>query len=205
VRNWPHRAIQGYHDAVEYGHVLADDEKRELLRIARATLKEHAFSGRIPPGKPHRESLCALAGVFVSLHEGEELRGCIGTIEAEKPLYRIVQEMAVAAASRDPRFKPVAEDELEHLIIEISVLGSARIVRGPDAVHVGADGLCIELGDRRGLLLPQVAVHAGWDAATFLARTSHKAGLEPEAWRDPEARITAFAAQVFSDATHPRR
>lgn len=205
MRNWPRRAIRGYHDAVEYGHVLADDEKRELLRIARATLKEHAFSGRIPPGKPHRESLCAPAGVFVSLHHGDQLRGCIGTIEAEKPLYRIVQEMAVAAASRDPRFKPVLEDEIEDLTIEISVLGAARTVREPDHLQVGADGLCIELGDRRGLLLPQVAVHAGWDAATFLARTCHKAGLDPEAWRDPDARITAFVAQVFSDTTHPKR
>lgn len=190
---------------VEYGHVLADDEKRELLRIARATLKEHVFSGRIPPGKPHRESLCAPAGVFVSLHEGNELRGCIGTIEAEKPLYRVVQEMAVAAASRDPRFPPVAEDEIEDLTIEISVLGSARTVRGPDDLHLGDDGLCLDLGDRRGLLLPQVAVHAGWDAATFVAKTCHKAGLAVDAWRDPAAKLTAFTAQVFSDTTHPKR
>jgi AmmeMemoRadiSam system protein A len=190
---------------VEYAHVLADDEKRELLRIARATLKEHAFSGRIPPGKPHRESLCAPAGVFVSLHEGTELRGCIGTIEADKPLYRIVQEMAVAAASRDPRFAPVSEDEIEDITVEISVLGAARTVRGPGDLAVGTDGLCIDLGDRRGLLLPQVAVHAGWDALTFLTKTCHKAGLPLDAWRDPEARITAFSAQVFSDTTHPKR
>jgi uncharacterized protein len=190
---------------VEYPHVLADDEKRELLRIARATLREHAFSGRIPPGKPHRESLCAPAGVFVSLHEGHELRGCIGTIEAEKPLYRIVQEMAVAAASRDPRFSPVGEDEIEDITVEISVLGAARQVRGPDELRIGDDGLCIDLGDRRGLLLPQVAIHAGWDAITFITKTCHKAGLPLDAWRDPAARLMAFTAQVFSDTTHPKR
>lgn len=190
---------------MEYAHVLADDEKRELLRIARATLREHAFSGRIPPGKPHRESLCAPAGVFVSLHEGTELRGCIGTVEAEKPLYRIVQEMAVAAASRDPRFSPVGEDEIEDIIVEISVLGAARPVRGPDDVRIGDDGLCIDLGDRRGLLLPQVATHAGWDAPTFLAKTCHKAGLPIDAWRDPAAKVIAFSAQVFSDTTHPKQ
>jgi AmmeMemoRadiSam system protein A len=189
---------------VEYAHDLADDEKRELLRIARATLKEHAYSGRIPPGKPHRESLCAVAGVFVSLHAGEELRGCIGTIDAEKPLYRAIQEMAVAAATRDPRFPPVVEEELEDLTIEISVLGHARAVREPEQIVIGDDGLWIELGDRRGLLLPQVAGHAGWDAATFLARTCHKAGLPVDAWRDPATTITAFRAQVFSDSTHPR-
>ncbi len=189
---------------VEYPHVLADDEKRELLRIARATLKEHSFSGRIPPGKPHRDSLCALAGVFVSLHEGEELRGCIGTIEAEKPLYRVIQEMAVAAATRDPRFPPVEEDELEDLVIEISVLGRSRTVTRPEALVIGEDGLWIELGDRRGLLLPQVAKQAGWDGATFLAKTCHKAGLPLDAWRDPGAKVVAFHAQVFSDTTHPK-
>ncbi len=190
---------------VEYDHILADDEKRELLRIARATLKEHAFSGRIPPGKPHRESLCALAGVFVSLHEGEHLRGCIGTIEADKPLYRIIQEMAVAAANRDPRFPPVEEDELEGLTIEISVLGRTRIVRAPGDIVVGTDGLWIVEGDRRGLLLPQVAAQAGWDAATFLAKTCHKAELPLDAWQHAAAKVTAFQAQVFSDTTHPKR
>ena len=191
--------------AVGYPYVLADDEKRERLRIARATLREHGYSGRIPPGKPHREALCAPAGVFVSLHEGETLRGCIGTIEAEKPLYRIIQEMAVAAATRDPRFAPVEEGELDDLTIEISVLGVRREVRGPDEIVIGVDGLWISHGERRGLLLPQVAVQASWDAVTFLTRTCHKAGLPPEAWRDPEATVTAFQAQVFSDATHPRR
>jgi len=191
--------------AVEYAHTLADDEKRELLRIARATLKEHAYSGRIPPGKPHRESLCAPAGVFVSLHADDELRGCIGTVEASRPLYKAVQEMAVAAASRDPRFPPVTEDELEDIVIEISVLGQARTVRGPDDIVVGVDGLCLDHGARRGLLLPQVATEAGWDAATFLAKTCHKASLPDTAWRDPEAVITAFRAQVFSETTHPKR
>lgn len=194
----------GYDEAVEYGHVLADDEKRELLRIARATLREHTYSGRIPPGKPHRDSLCAPAGVFVTLHEGDELRGCIGTIEAEKPLYRIIQEMAVAAATRDPRFPPVAEEELDDLTIEISVLGSARTVTQPDQIVVGDDGLWIDVGDRRGLLLPQVASGAGWDSATFLERTCHKAGLPPDAWKAPDAKVVAFKAQVFSDVTHPK-
>lgn len=186
-----------------YGHQLADDEKRELLRIARATLREHSYSGRIPPGKPHRETLLAPAAVFVSLHADDELRGCIGTTEEEKPLYRAVQEMAVAAASRDPRFPPVAAEELDDLEIEISVLAPPRKVTGPDDVRIGEDGLRIELDGRRGLLLPQVAVEAGWDAATLLARTCDKAGLPPDAWRDPRATVQAFTAQVFSDTTHP--
>ena len=189
---------------VEYAHDLADDEKRELLRIARATLREHSFSGRIPPGKPHREALCAPAGVFVSLYRGADLRGCLGTVEADKPLYRAIQEMAVAAATRDPRFSPVEEDELDGLTIEISVLGGARPVRAPADVTVGDDGLCIEADGRRGLLLPQVAPEDGWDAATLFARTCAKAGLPADAWQRDDAKLIAFRAQVFSDQTHPR-
>jgi AmmeMemoRadiSam system protein A len=188
---------------VTYAHALADDEKRELLRIARATLREHGYSGRIPPGKPHRESLTLPAAVFVSLHRGKALRGCIGGVEATTPIYRAVQEMAIAAATRDPRFGPVEPDELEHLVIEISVLGASRVVRSPADIVIGQDGLRVEVGGQRGLLLPQVAVDAGWDPATFLARTCVKAGLGEDAWQQPDAAVHAFGAQVFSDHTHP--
>ena len=100
-----------------YDHILTDDEKRELLRIARATIKEYLMSGRLPPGAPHRPSLVAPAAVFVSLHqveqEGETLRGCIGTTAEGAPIYRAVQEMAVAAATRDPRCGREAKDLLQ--------------------------------------------------------------------------------------------
>jgi AmmeMemoRadiSam system protein A len=188
---------------VGYAHPLADDEKRELLRIARATLREHSFSGRIPPGKPHRETLLTPAAVFVSLHAVDELRGCIGTTEAEKPLYRAIQEMAVAAATRDPRFPPIAAEELDDILIEISVLGAARRIKGPGELTIGTDGVRVEIDGKRGLLLPQVATSAGWDAATLLAKTCEKAGAGAEAWKQPDASLLAFGAQVFSDTTHP--
>jgi AmmeMemoRadiSam system protein A len=188
---------------VFYAHTLADDEKRELLRIARATLREHGFSGRIPPGKPHRECLVAPAAVFVSLHRGKQLRGCIGSTEADRPLYRAVQEMAIAAATRDPRFPPLEPDELETTEIEISVLGGARKISGPDEIVIGQDGLWVEGQGRRGVLLPQVAPEAGWDGATLLARTCAKAGLPDDAWKDDGVIVHAFGAQVFSDHTHP--
>ncbi len=188
---------------MEYAHRLADDEKRELLRIARATLREQLDTGRIPPGKPHRPSLLAPAAVFVTLHRDGALRGCIGLVEAITPLYRAVQEMAVAAATRDPRFPPLTEEELDSTEVEISVLSHARPVRGPDELTIGVDGLVVEALGRRGLLLPQVAPEAGWDAATLLARTCVKAGLPPDTWKRADARLTAFGAQVFSDHTHP--
>jgi uncharacterized protein len=192
-----------YRRAVTYTHELADDEKRELLRIARATLREHSFSGRIPPGKPHRESLLAPAAVFVSLHRGDALRGCIGTVDEEKPLYRAIQEMAVAAATRDPRFSTVEPDEVDELSIEISVLGAPRVIKSPDDLVIGQDGVRIEADGRRGLLLPRVAAEAGWDAATLLAKTCAKAGLPEDAWRQGGVRVLAFGAQVFNDQTHP--
>ena len=122
-----------------------------------------------------------------SLHRGKALRGCIGAVEASQPIFRAVHE----------------PDELDHLIIEISVLGAPRAVRSPDEIAIGVDGLRVELGPQRGLLLPQVATEAAWDAATFLARTCVKAGLPEDAWREAEAEILAFPAQVFSDTTHP--
>lgn len=190
---------------MEYEHALTDDEKRELLRIARATLREHFDTGRIPPGRPHRPSLLAPAAVFVSLHRDHALRGCIGLVEARTPLYRAVQEMAVAAATRDPRFSPLTDEELDDAELEISVLSHARAVRGPADLTIGKHGLVVEAFGRRGLLLPQVATEAGWDAATLCARTCVKAGLPPDTWQRAEASLTAFEAQVFSDRTHPPR
>jgi AmmeMemoRadiSam system protein A len=187
-----------------YDHVLTDDEKRELLRIARATLREFLASGRIPPGKPHKETLLRPAGAFVTLHKGDDLRGCIGTTVEQAPLYKTIQEMAVAAASRDPRFPPVAEDELPDLTIEISVLGGHREVGALADIQIGVHGLAIEHGGRRGLLLPQVATEHGWDAAAFVAHTCHKAGLPGDVWPGGGARLESFTAQVFDEHTHAR-
>lgn len=186
---------------MSYQHVLSADERKELLRIARATLREFLRSGVIPPGKPHRECLVTPARVFVSLRHKGELRGCIGVATEDKPLYRAVQEMAVAAATRDPRFPPISDAELATLDIEISVLGERRPLDGGSSadVAVGVHGLSIEARGQRGLLLPQVALEAGWDPDTFLARVCAKAGLPEDAWRDPDAVIETFTAQVFQD------
>jgi len=188
-----------------YQFILADDEKRELLRIARATLREYLRSGRIPPGKPHRESMLAEAGAFVSLHsKGGELRGCIGHLGESKPLYKVIQEMAVAAASRDPRFPPLEPEDLDDTEVEISVLGAAEQVRDPSGITIGEHGLLIERDAHRGLLLPQVATEHDLDATGFLEAVCRKAQLPTDAWRSPETTVQRFTAQVFSDQTHPR-
>jgi uncharacterized protein len=182
-----------------YAYVLSDDEKRELLRIARSTLKEWLASGRIPPGAPHKQSLLALAAVFVTLSERDDLRGCIGTTAEAAPIYKTVQEMAVAAASRDPRFQPVRAEELNLMTIEISVLGEKQRVTRPEDVEVGKHGLHIVKANRKGLLLPQVAVEHRWDAATFLDKTCEKAGLPAGDWRSEGAVVEMFLAQVFDE------
>lgn len=184
---------------MSYPHVLAMDEQRELLRIARATLREHARSGKLPPGKPHRDTLLANAAVFVTLHREAELRGCIGTTTADRPIYRAVQEMAIAAATRDPRFAPVSGDEIASIEIEISVLGALRRVAGPGDVQIGRDGVVVEGRGHRGLLLPHVAVESGWDATAFVERTCQKAGLPRDAWKAGDLEISVFPTQVFSE------
>jgi AmmeMemoRadiSam system protein A len=185
---------------VPYTHQLEAREKRELLRIARATLREYFSTGIIPPGAPHRASLLAPAGVFVSLHRNRELRGCIGTFAETTPLYRAVQEMVVSAATRDPRFEPVGEEELEGMDIEISVLsGLTPLTHPPDGIEIGRHGLHVTRGFLRGVLLPQVAVAGGWSAEEFLAQTCKKAGLDPVAWRDAQAQVERFEAQVFTE------
>ncbi len=182
-----------------YEFLLDDHEKRELLRIARATLKEFLLSGRLPPGAPHRQSMLEPAGVFVSLHRGDSLRGCIGTLAEQKPLYKAIQEMAVAAASRDPRFEPLTLDELALVSIEISVLGPLRRMTHPGDIILGRHGLIVSLHARRGLLLPQVAQQHGFSSDEFLAKTCEKAGLPPDAWQGAEAIVEIFDAQVFAE------
>jgi AmmeMemoRadiSam system protein A len=152
----------------------------------------------VPPEDPPAGPLRAAGAAFVTLTRGGRLRGCIGYTEALHPLYRTVQECAVAAATEDPRFPRVKEGELDSLRVEVSVLTPLAPVR-PEDVVVGLHGLVVERGGRKGLLLPQVALEYGWDREAFLARTCEKAGLPPEAWRQEGTRILGFTAQVFGE------
>jgi AmmeMemoRadiSam system protein A len=183
-----------------YTHQLDTHEKKELLRIARATLREHFATGMIPPGAPHRAVLVAPAGAFVTLHHGKELRGCIGTFAETTPLFRAIQEMAISAATRDPRFEPLAQEELGDIDIEVSVLsGLTKLEAPPEGIQVGLHGLHVTKGFLRGVLLPQVAVENSWTPEEFLNQTCKKAGLADIAWKDPKAVVEVFSAQVFAE------
>jgi len=113
-----------------------------------------------------------------------------------------VREMAPAAAFQDPRFKPLQADELPGLEIEISVLSPLRLIKSTDEIEVGKHGLYIVRGMNRGLLLPQVATEYHWDRLTFLEQTCQKAGLPPDAWKDPRTQIYVFRADIFGDHPH---
>ncbi len=178
---------------------LTREQRIRLLRIAREAVFKFVSRSVVPQIDEEDDRLKVEQGVFVSLHIGERLRGCIGTFESDDPLYRTVIEMAVGAATRDPRFSPMRMDEVPKTEIELSVLSPLKTV-APDAVEPGEHGLLISMGRRRGTLLPQVATQHGWSRDEFLSQTCVKAGLEADAWQDPAATIQVFTADVFAES-----
>ncbi|MEE4310609.1 MAG: AmmeMemoRadiSam system protein B [candidate division KSB1 bacterium] len=182
---------------VELG--LNEEDKKTLLKIAREAI-EHGVEYKSPPQlKPKSQILKEKRGAFVTLNKDGMLRGCIGYIVATKPLGETVQEMAAAAAFRDPRFSPVRKEEVGDLEIEISVLTPLKQIRDIQEIEVGVHGLMIEKGGRSGLLLPQVAVDYKWDKMTFLEHTCKKAGLSADSWKSPDAVIKIFSAEIFHE------
>ena len=173
------------------------EDRALLLRVARDAIAAHVAAAMLPV---HDLSgiLGRNGGAFVSIHNRGDLRGCIGHIERNEPLGRVVPRCAIAACSSDPRFPPVSSLELLHIDIEISLLGTLEVICGAAEVELGRHGLMVEQGWNRGLLLPQVAAEWGWDVTTFLAQTCHKAGLPRDAWARG-ARVWRFEAEVFGE------
>lgn len=167
-----------------------------LHDLARETVAAWARGRPLPP-VPGDPEFQRHAGVFVSLHRGGELRGCIGHVEDDLPLGEVTRRMAVAAAREDPRFSPLGPDELDGLDVEISVLTPMVRVR-PEDVKPGRDGILVRRGGRQGLLLPQVAPEMGWGREDLLDGTCRKAGLARGAWRDPATEVFSFQAQVIA-------
>jgi len=185
------------------GITLTPGEKGALLAVAREAIVAR-LEARSPRYGPVTPSLKAACGAFVTLHAGDALRGCIGHILASDPLIETVREMAVAAAFHDPRFSPLALDELSAVSIEISVLGPLERITKIDEIIVGEHGLYVKRGGLSGVLLPQVAPEQGWDVPTFLAYTCRKAGLRRDAWSEPDTEVFRFSAVVFGEeGPHP--
>jgi AmmeMemoRadiSam system protein A len=185
---------------------LSVEARRQLLELARATLVAH-FRGEEPPrlASDRAEAFGEPRALFLTLRLGGQLRGCIGTLAPEGDLARTVPRFALRAAFEDPRFPGLTAAELPGCTIEISVLSAPRPVEHPDDVVVGRDGVMIELGGRRGLLLPQVATEWGFDRLTFLNELARKAGLPSDAWKLPAAKLWSFQAEVFAEGEEGER
>jgi uncharacterized protein len=179
--------------------MLSPAQRHSLLVLARGAAESAARGQHLESDAgPAPEGLEQPGAAFVTLHVRGELRGCIGTFHADGSLWETVLQMARAAARRDPRFPPLAADDLAALAVEISVLSPPRRISDPAEIELGRHGLEIRRGRRRGLLLPQVATEHGFDRERFLAETCRKAGLPSDSWRDPETEIWIFEAEVFS-------
>lgn len=177
---------------------LNESDKKTALEIARKTIESCVRGEKVPLVNASSPIFKEKRGAFVTIHKKRMLRGCIGYIEAVKPLGETIEEMAIAASTQDPRFPPVDEKELKEIDIEISVLTPLRKIKNPDEIEVGTHGIFIKKGFYSGLLLPQVATEYGWDCETFLEHTCTKAGLPKNAWKG-DINIYIFSAQVFGE------
>ncbi len=188
------------------------DEGRYLVRLARRAVDEYIITGnRIRAADVPSQKLLEKSGVFVTLekvtHAGRSLRGCIGYPVPHLPLVEATVDSAISAAFNDPRFPPVERGELESIVFEVSILTPPVLVKVdspkdlPHSIKVGRDGLIVESGYYRGLLLPQVPVEYGWDEETFLSECCMKAGLPPDAWLSRKTHVYRFTAEIFAESS----
>ena len=176
--------------------MIAHEHRKRLLDLARAALMARV-RGERPPPAPDDLNIPA-SGAFVTLYCQGELRGCLGTLDGREPLAEVIVRLGGEVACNDPRFEPLRPAELLAVALDVSVLTTPQPVKDAAEIVIGRHGLIIEHGERKGLLLPQVATEHGWDREAFLAHTCVKAGLRADAWRCG-ARILRFEAEVFGD------
>lgn len=179
---------------------LSEDDKETLINIARTTIEQRVKGEAVPEFDVDSPILKENRGAFVTIHKHGGLRGCIGYIQAIKPLYITIQEMAEAAALSDHRFPPVSKEELDDLDLEISVLTPLRKISDVNEIETGKHGIVLKKGYNQGVFLPQVATEQGWDRITFLNEICFKAGLrDKNCWREKDAEIFIFSAEVFKE------
>jgi len=185
--------------------MLSLTDGTNAVRFARRVITTYVNRHPTPTptlGKPFEEK----HGVFVTLHTypAHELRGCIGIPLPVMTLCEAIIESA-QSATQDPRFPPLAAEEFDHVIIELTVLTKPELIRVtqpqeyPRHIEIGRDGLIVEQGFYKGLLLPQVPVEQGWDKEEFLSYTCTKAGLLPDAWFEKTTKISKFSGQIFTE------
>ena len=180
-------------------------QQTQLLKLARQSIAHYLTTGETLRPEATDPALERPAGAFVTLRQRGDgftpktarLRGCIGHVEGERPLLQVVADMAIKAATQDPRFPPVSLAELDDICLEISVLSPLEPLTDVNQIELGIHGLVIVSGWRRGLLLPQVPIQFGWTREEFLAGICRKASLEPDAWQTAE--LFTFTTTSFEE------
>jgi len=163
---------------------LTREQQRILLDLAYKAIEEYLRTNKVPAYTTEDPVMNQNSGIFLTLRIGVMLRGCIGQLWSEDPLYKVVQDTAISAATRDPRFPPLTIKELEDITIKISILSPLRRITEIEEIEVGTHGLVIVHEGQRGVLLPQVPVERGWDRITFLENLCLKAGLPGYSWKE---------------------
>lgn len=180
--------------------LLSKQQQKRLLKIARETVETYIKTGKAPDIKNDLPALEKHLGAFVTIKKHGQLRGCIGRFQPDIPLYKVVRDMAISAATKDTRFKPVTKDELKDLEYEISVLSPLKKVDSWKDIEIGEHGVQIRKGVYSGVFLPKVATENNWNLNTFMSvLCEQKAGLPADCWKDPEIDIYVFTAQVFGE------
>lgn len=186
--------------------MLSEDDGKFLVKLAEEAIETFVKERKkinVPENTPNilKEEM----GAFVTLNKDGMLRGCIGYPEPIAPLVNAVIDVAISAAVNDPRFSPINTSELKDIHVEVSVLTKPELIeiKRPeeymDKINIGEDGLIIERGTYKGLLLPQVAVEWGWNVEEFLYNTCVKAGLTADCWLYPDVKVYKFNSQIFNE------
>jgi len=181
------------------GNLLNKEEQQELLNIARTSVEEYVKTGKTPDFKTADVLLNQNIGAFVTLTKDGQLRGCIGRFSpTDIPLYKVVSQMAIAAATQDKRFYPVSQEELSSLHYEVSVLSDMQKIDNWQDIEIGKQGVQIRHFTQSGVFLPQVALDNNWDLETFLEELClQKVGLKEDCYKRDDIEIYVFTAQVF--------
>lgn len=188
--------------------MLSEEDGKKLVKLTRQTVEDYF---KIKKFVLKKTDFNEKRGVFVSIHTypDHELRGCIGYPYPTLPLGEALQRASFSAAFQDTRFYPLKEEEIKRVIFEVSVLTEPDLIKVKNSneylkkIQIGDDGLIVECGFNKGLLLPQVPLQfeRKWDVETFLEQTCIKSGLLPDMWLDPKTRIYKFQAQIFKEKT----
>ncbi|MBP7496823.1 MAG: AmmeMemoRadiSam system protein B [Bacteroidales bacterium] len=206
VKEGGKEGVVGYHSIAvtikDDDFKISNEDKKALLKVARTTIEKYIKEGKTPDfnKEAFSDKLSLHQGAFVTLHKDGQLRGCIGKFKADIPLYLVVRDMAIAAATEDTRFNPVTKEEIPKIEIEISVLSPMKKINSIDEIILGKHGIYIKKGYNGGTFLPQVATETGWSKEEFLGHCARdKAGIGWDGWKDKDTEIFIYSAIVFGE------